>query len=681
MANSPEESKEVKAPRVNTHKSGTGSGKKHPRKSKSQILNKLVSQLKFYFSDSNLWKDKFLRQKMAESTDGFIAIGLIGSFAKMQSITRDLNLVSHAAKMCSPLLEVSDNGRSVRRKEPLPPPPSDLDERTLYIEQLPDNVDHDMIRKCFALFGHVAHVSLPKFKTKSTLKGFAFVEFTDTESATAALSYFTGDASAVATTTKSTKEEKKHDSDHEETTVKTNKRSHAEVESDNDDDETRSMPPCPKRIAPAKTADDDEQAAESSADDLPDVKPCKRSHAEVESDEEDESRPAPGRQKQDEQLKVDHSDKADSVATGNAADADADGEIGRAHGDGDGSEQKKKKRTRSHWRKKSKVKLIKDTFGDWKPSVMAKPRWQELKEEYKSLVQQQQVAAKEYLRRQREAQAELRCSSRIPPVESTTSLDDTGSQADSITESECFDSSTADDSAADDSFIVESEASPVPAASSASVTAETVTAAATPTRTAPTAATAAVAGGAKPTTAGSGVSTSASATSVSRPPSEDFVASTVIRVEWDRTVNTSVWTAALLKRAHSQFTPGIKFVDFKPNSHTAYVRCESAEETSKLLTHLVSHNSRTQSMRMPSTAFLLHGKEELVYWKQLEENRREKRSAQPKRCRRGKQRLSGQLTQLAHEQQAAGKAVEKIAARKAAQKSSSNHIVFTEEDT
>lgn len=43
-------------------------------------------QVEFYFSDSNLPNDGFLRNKVREDADGFVPIALICSFSKMRAI-------------------------------------------------------------------------------------------------------------------------------------------------------------------------------------------------------------------------------------------------------------------------------------------------------------------------------------------------------------------------------------------------------------------------------------------------------------------------------------------------------------------------------------------------------------------------------------------------------------------
>ncbi|ONK79230.1 uncharacterized protein A4U43_C01F4250 [Asparagus officinalis] len=47
---------------------------------------KVLRQVEFYFSDSNLPRDKFLKQKVEESEDGLVSLWLICSFARMRTL-------------------------------------------------------------------------------------------------------------------------------------------------------------------------------------------------------------------------------------------------------------------------------------------------------------------------------------------------------------------------------------------------------------------------------------------------------------------------------------------------------------------------------------------------------------------------------------------------------------------
>lgn len=54
-------------------------------------------------------------------------------------------------------------------------------------ERLPSHASIEWITSIFSEYGVVAYVSLPKFKDATRIKGFAFVEFCDPESAAKAV--------------------------------------------------------------------------------------------------------------------------------------------------------------------------------------------------------------------------------------------------------------------------------------------------------------------------------------------------------------------------------------------------------------------------------------------------------------------------------------------------------------
>mmetsp|Transcript_133711 Transcript_133711/g.337808 ORF Transcript_133711/g.337808 Transcript_133711/m.337808 type:complete len:593 (+) Transcript_133711:37-1815(+) len=86
---------------------------------------RLERQLTYYFSDKNLWKDEWLKEKIGEDATGWIDVSLIASFKRVQEITSDTDLVVSCLKKISGL-EVTEDGASVkvRRTAPLPPRPA-----------------------------------------------------------------------------------------------------------------------------------------------------------------------------------------------------------------------------------------------------------------------------------------------------------------------------------------------------------------------------------------------------------------------------------------------------------------------------------------------------------------------------------------------------------------------------
>ncbi|XP_020629907.1 la-related protein 1-like [Orbicella faveolata] len=70
------------------------------------------NQIEYYFSEQNLQKDIFLRRQM--DSEGFIPIGLIASFYRVQALTQDFNLILEALKG-SEAVELVDG--KIRKKD------------------------------------------------------------------------------------------------------------------------------------------------------------------------------------------------------------------------------------------------------------------------------------------------------------------------------------------------------------------------------------------------------------------------------------------------------------------------------------------------------------------------------------------------------------------------------------
>lgn len=157
-------------------------GKKMKRKRNKKLLGSVRQQLEFYFSDANLRKDRFLKQEMERSEEGYVDIAAIASFNKMQVLCPDPTLIPQAIST-SHLLVLSEDKTKVRRKEPLGEPEFDTDDVTVYVESLPKTVDHDWLRKVFGVCGSVQYVSLPRYRSTGDIKGFAFIEFKTPEEA------------------------------------------------------------------------------------------------------------------------------------------------------------------------------------------------------------------------------------------------------------------------------------------------------------------------------------------------------------------------------------------------------------------------------------------------------------------------------------------------------------------
>ncbi|KAL1829363.1 hypothetical protein ACET3Z_007775 [Daucus carota] len=164
----------------------------------SETSKKVIRQVEFYFSDSNLPRDGFLSKTISESEDGLVSLVLICSFsrmrghlglgdAKQEDISEDtVKSVAETLKS-SPYLKISEDGQRVGRTTELRKPEEiieQLDAKTVAASPLEHNVKLEDVESFFAQFAKVNSVRLPRHVSDSKqLCGTALVEFATEEEA------------------------------------------------------------------------------------------------------------------------------------------------------------------------------------------------------------------------------------------------------------------------------------------------------------------------------------------------------------------------------------------------------------------------------------------------------------------------------------------------------------------
>lgn len=148
----------------------------------SDLFAKIVRQVNFYFSDTNLPTDHFLLKEVKRSSEGWgahavvrhnvwgtterlpnfklkwsaVPIRLIAGFKKIKSLTKDLKTIVAALETSQ---ELVTSGHRVRRKLPLPIiDEADVLMRTVIVENLPHqaNIGAPALGICFCC-GHSEH--------------------------------------------------------------------------------------------------------------------------------------------------------------------------------------------------------------------------------------------------------------------------------------------------------------------------------------------------------------------------------------------------------------------------------------------------------------------------------------------------------------------------------------------
>eukprot|EP00898_Chlorokybus_atmophyticus_P002910 jgi/Chlat1/361/Chrsp10S01483 len=162
---------------------------------------KVKRQVEFYFSDSNLPKDKFLLAKAREDPDGFVNIGLVSSFARMRTLlalpdpkdgASAIEVPPEAvAKVAAVLrtsteLTVSEDGTRVKRANALPSRDeiaAAVEERSLYVTPFSLDITIDGLTEFFSQQGSVRSIRLRRHAHSKDFRGSIFVEFASAEEA------------------------------------------------------------------------------------------------------------------------------------------------------------------------------------------------------------------------------------------------------------------------------------------------------------------------------------------------------------------------------------------------------------------------------------------------------------------------------------------------------------------
>lgn len=149
--------------------------------------SKILKQVEFYFSDANLPRDRFLQEELKKNAEGWIALSVISSFKRMQALSTDLAVIAEALKASS-LIEVSEDGASVRRVVALPEQPADSMKTCVVVRGLPageattlEQLEEFFGSVCAA--GSVAAIRLRRNPQTKAFKGSVFLHLKTEEEA------------------------------------------------------------------------------------------------------------------------------------------------------------------------------------------------------------------------------------------------------------------------------------------------------------------------------------------------------------------------------------------------------------------------------------------------------------------------------------------------------------------
>lgn len=147
----------------------------------TELNEKIASQMKYYFSDYNLARDKFMKEKMAED-DGWIPIHVFLTFKKLAALTSDPQVVVDAIKAsATDLIEIDESGSKIRRSpsKPLPDQNAYQEEaiqKTVHIKGFPLDSNFDQLWSFCSTYGDLESLQMRKTR-KGSFKGCVLAVF------------------------------------------------------------------------------------------------------------------------------------------------------------------------------------------------------------------------------------------------------------------------------------------------------------------------------------------------------------------------------------------------------------------------------------------------------------------------------------------------------------------------
>ena len=160
----------------------------------SDLDQKIIRQVEYYFSDYNLPRDNFLKEQISVD-DGWVTVDIMLKFKRLAQLTKNPDAVLEALKKSkNGLMEVCDSSKKIRRSKDKPVPEEteerklQIQQRTVYCKGFPrEGTDMDKILEFFKDYSAVENVKMRYFADKVTdrsmFKGSVNVTFATREMA------------------------------------------------------------------------------------------------------------------------------------------------------------------------------------------------------------------------------------------------------------------------------------------------------------------------------------------------------------------------------------------------------------------------------------------------------------------------------------------------------------------
>lgn len=151
----------------------------------TELAEKIIRQIEYYFGDINLNKDKFMKDEIQKDA-GWVELETLIKFNRLKVLSTDFGVIIEALKKStSNLLEIDEEKKKVRRAKPLPENLSEFDtiikQNTVYVKGFPTDMTLDALITYFEAYGKILQVFMRRFPSTKQFKGSVFVTFDTNE--------------------------------------------------------------------------------------------------------------------------------------------------------------------------------------------------------------------------------------------------------------------------------------------------------------------------------------------------------------------------------------------------------------------------------------------------------------------------------------------------------------------
>ncbi|XP_013781104.1 la-related protein 6-like [Limulus polyphemus] len=124
-----------------------------------ELVNKIIKEVEYYFSNENLLKDSFLLKHIKRNKQGYVSLKLVASFRKVKRLSKDCEVIAYSLRQ-SEKLDLNTEGTKIKLKNYLPTN-DDKSARSVVAYNLPlgqPSAEH--VKELFSKCGDVSQVRI-----------------------------------------------------------------------------------------------------------------------------------------------------------------------------------------------------------------------------------------------------------------------------------------------------------------------------------------------------------------------------------------------------------------------------------------------------------------------------------------------------------------------------------------